>query len=343
MQSNPKNLPARNLVDTFGRQISYLRLSVTDRCDLRCTYCMSKKMEFLPKADLLTLKELETVANRFIDRGVKKIRITGGEPLVRKDIILLLEKLGHRLGNGLDELTLTTNGTQLKAYAKLLKQSGVKRIKISRDSIDHKTFSSITRGGNLNNVLEGIDAAIGAGLAVKINTVVLKHDNANKIIEMIEWAHRNSLDITLIEVMPLGNTGEDRYDQYVPLSEIRDQLETQWTLSPQNDVHINAGPSRYYKIHDTGGRIGFITPLTNNFCANCNRVRVTCTGRIYMCLGQDDHIDLREAIRSSDSPDLALHHAIDQALYRKPERHNFAITKPNEAAIVQRHMSTTGG
>ncbi|GAB5457430.1 MAG: GTP 3',8-cyclase MoaA [Henriciella sp.] len=304
---------------------------------------MAEHMSFLPKKDLLTLEELETVATAFIRRGVRKIRITGGEPLVRKDIQLLFERLGQQLGKGLDELTLTTNATLLDRYASHLKVAGVKRVNISLDTLDPDAFESITRRGELEKVLRGIDAAIATGLKVKINTVALKHSNANAIPDMIEWAHGKGLDMTLIEVMPLGETGEDRIDQYIPLSMVRDKLEQHWTLNDIEHVEANSGPSRYVRIAETGGKLGFITPLTNNFCAGCNRVRVTCTGRIYMCLGQDNHIDLRAALRESDCPEKALDEALNRALFAKPEKHDFAISKRAEQPALPRHMSVTGG
>lgn len=331
------------LVDTFGRQVTYLRLSVTDRCDLRCTYCMAETMQFLPKRDLLTLEELDQVASAFIARGVQKIRITGGEPLVRKGIDTLFTHLSRHLGNGLEELTLTTNGTLLNQYADHLAACGVKRINVSLDALDETQFRTITRRGDLPRVLEGIDAALAAGLKVKINTVALKHDNADTLADMIEWAHGKGMDLTLIEVMPLGETGEDRIDQYVPLLMIEDRLSKYWTLEPLKDPVKNGGPSRYVRIRETGGKLGLITPLTQNFCAGCNRVRVTCTGRIYMCLGQDDHIDLRAALRGSDTPADALNNALDQALFRKPEKHEFTIRQRGEAPALPRHMSMTGG
>ena len=331
------------LRDTFGRQVSYLRLSVTDRCDLRCTYCMAEKMTFLPKQDLLTLDELESVSLAFISRGVRKLRITGGEPLVRKDILGLFERLGRKLGHGLEELTLTTNGTMLSKYAEHLKSCGVERINISLDALDPEQFQRITRRGDLFKVLDGIDAALDAGLKVKINTVALKYDNADAIPDMIAWAHAKGMDMTLIEVMPLGETGEDRIDQYVPLPMIRDQLAAKWTLDDLNAPIANAGPSRYVRIKETGGKLGFITPLTNNFCAGCNRMRVTCTGRIYMCLGQDDHVDLRTALREAPDPQAALDEALDLALLRKPEKHDFAIRRRGDTPALPRHMSVTGG
>lgn len=334
---------AKPLVDPFGRHVSYLRMSVTDRCDLRCTYCMAERMVFLPKKDLLSLEELEQVAESFIARGVKKIRITGGEPLVRQGIGDLFTRLGTHLGNGLDELTLTTNGTLLAQYADTLVAAGVKRVNVSLDTIDPDTFKRITRRGDLDKVLAGIDAALATGLKIKINTVALKHDNSHQIPDLIAWAHSKGMDITLIEVMPLGETGEDRIDQYLPLTMVQDTLAKKWTLTSENALRENAGPSRYYDISETSGKVGFITPLTNNFCAGCNRMRVTCTGRIYMCLGQDDHIDLRAALRESSNPEAALSAALDHALHRKPEKHDFAIDRRGDAPALPRHMSVTGG
>ena len=331
------------LTDRFGREISYLRLSVTDRCDLRCTYCMAEHMSFLPKKDLLSLEELQTVADAFIRRGVRKIRITGGEPLVRKDIMGLFEGLGDRLGMGLDELTLTTNATQLETHAEALVKAGVKRVNISLDTLDPDMFREITRRGDYEKVMRGIEAGAAAGLKIKINTVALRHQNAGEIPRMVEWAHTRGYDMTLIEVMPLGITGEDRYDQYIPLFDIRDELERRWTLTPEDARDANGGPSRYVRIAETGGRLGFITPLTNNFCAGCNRVRVTCTGRIYMCLGQDDHVDLRAALRESSEPQAALDEALDRALIAKPERHDFEINQRGQGPALDRHMSVTGG
>lgn len=331
------------LIDGFGRHVSYLRLSVTDRCDLRCTYCMAEHMTFLPKRELLTLEELELVTNAFIRRGVRKVRITGGEPLVRKDIMTLFSRLGDQLGQGLDELTLTTNGTLLDRFAEELKQCGVERINVSLDTLDPVKFEEITRRGDLHKVLNGIDAALAAGLKIKINTVALKHTNDEELPAMIEWAHSRGMDMTLIEVMPLGETAEDRVDQYIPLPMIRDDLEKRWTLKDIDPVHENGGPSRYVRIQETGGRLGFITPLTNNFCAGCNRVRLTCTGRIYMCLGQDDHLDLREAIRREGDAEAVLDRMLDQAMFRKPERHEFSIDQTGEAPALARHMSMTGG
>ncbi|MEL7452654.1 MAG: GTP 3',8-cyclase MoaA [Pseudomonadota bacterium] len=330
------------LTDRFGRHVTYLRLSVTDRCDMRCTYCMAERMTFLPKQDLLTLEELNTIAEAFIARGVRKIRITGGEPLVRRDIMGLFENLGMRLGNGLDELTLTTNASRLAEYADFLKRIGVKRVNVSLDSIDPVQFKEITRRGDLTKVLAGIDAALEAGLKVKINTVALKHQNADAIPDMVAWAHAKGMDLTLIEVMPLGETGEDRFDQFIPLTMIQDELSARWHLEPINRNDPLGGPSTYVHVRETGGKLGLITPLTNNFCAGCNRVRVTCTGRIYMCLGQEDSVDLRDAIRQSRSKH-DLNAALDRALGAKPEKHEFAIRARGKAPRLSRHMSTTGG
>lgn len=331
------------LVDQFGRQVTYLRLSVTDRCDLRCSYCMAEKMQFLPKRELLTIEELDQVARAFIQRGVQKIRITGGEPLVRRGMPELIQRLGTYLGHGLDELTLTTNATLLAQFADLLVENGVKRINVSLDSLDPDRFEAITRRGKLDKVMDGIDTALQAGLKIKINTVALKHENLDDIPRMIDWAHGKGMDLTLIEVMPLGDTGEDRLDQYIPLPMVRDRLERCWTLTDLATEDTNAGPSRYVRVAETGGKIGFITPLTNNFCAGCNRVRVTCTGRIYMCLGQDDHIDLRAALRESEDPDVALDACLDRALMKKPARHDFTIRTRGESPALGRHMSVTGG
>lgn len=331
------------LLDKFGRQVTYLRLSVTDRCDLRCKYCMAETMTFLPKKELLTLEELEFVTQAFIRRGVRKVRITGGEPLVRKGIMGLFSQLGAQLGQGLEELTLTTNATHLSHYAGALARAGVRKVNVSLDTLDPARFVDITRRDQLGQVLDGIAAAKAAGLKVKINTVALKHQNMDEIPEIIAWAHGEGHDISLIEVMPLGDTGEDRFDQYVPLDMIQQQLEQRWTLAQETERDPLAGPSRYFRIPETGGRVGFITPLTNNFCAGCNRVRVTCTGRIYMCLGQNDHIDLRAPLRESSDPAKALDEALDAALFAKPEKHDFSIRSPGQAPSLPRHMSVTGG
>lgn len=329
-----------NLTDSFGRNITYLRLSLTDRCDLRCFYCMAERMVFLPKKDLLSFEELAHVCDGFIARGVRKIRLTGGEPLVRKDFMTLVEHLAVHLDAGrINEVALTTNATQLHKFAQPLKDAGVKRVNISLDSLDPLAFNRITRGGNLARVLEGIDAGLDAGLKLKINTVVLKNDNASEIPAMAQWAHARGIDMTLIEVMPMGDTGENRYDQYIPLLEIRENLERQWTLT--DTPESTGGPARYVDIAETGGRLGFISPLSHNFCASCNRVRVTCTGKLYMCLGQNDHADLRAALRSPDNG--ALDAVLNDAIGRKPERHDFEIRRAGNAANVARHMSVTGG
>ncbi len=330
-----------SLRDTFGRQITYLRLSVTDRCDLRCTYCMAEDMTFLPKRDVLSLEELERLAGAFIDRGVKKIRVTGGEPLVRRDIMTLMARLGRRLEKGdFDELTLTTNGTQLVHHADVLRSLGVKRINVSLDTLDDTKFEQLTRRDRLSQVLKGLDAAQDAGLEVKINTVALKGVNENEIAPMMEWAHGRGMEMTLIEVMPLGEIDGDRVDQYLPLTAVQEALAARWTLTPMDKK--TGGPARYVKVEETGGVLGLITPLTNNFCAGCNRVRVTCTGEIYMCLGHGDKIDLRAAMRG-ENPDEALNAALDRAMLKKPERHGFDISERGAAPAVARHMSVTGG
>ena len=328
-----------NLTDGFGRNITYLRLSLTDRCDLRCFYCMAEKMVFLPKKDLLSLEELAKLSDGFIARGVRKIRLTGGEPLVRKGFMTLVNHLsGHLNAGRLDEIALTTNATQLHKFAQPLKDAGVKRVNISLDSLRPLAFNRITRGGNLTRVLEGIDAGLDAGLKLKINTVALKNDNADEIPAMAQWAHARGIDMTLIEVMPMGDTGENRFDQYIPLLEIREKLEQKWTLTDTPET--TGGPARYVDIAETGGRLGFISPLSHNFCASCNRVRVTCTGKLYMCLGQDDNADLRAALRG-DGP--TLDHVLDDAIGRKPERHDFEIRRAAKAEGPARHMSVTGG
>jgi len=329
------------LQDSFGRTITYLRLSVTDRCDLRCSYCMPEKMQFLPRRDLLTLEELAQLSGAFIDRGVRKIRLTGGEPLVRRDVMSLFRQLSPRLeGGALDELSVTTNGTRLAYFAKELKSLGVERINVSLDTLNDDTFEKLTRRRALSDVLHGLDVAQDAGLNIKINTVALRDDNRAEIPSMIEWAHGRGMELTLIEVMPLGEVEEDRVDQYLPLSAVRDALEEQWTL--ESIEKQTGGPARYSRITETGGILGMITPLTNNFCAGCNRVRVTCTGQIYMCLGHSAHLDLRAAMRGP-SPDTALEEALNLAMEGKPEKHEFDISKRRAAPAVERHMSVTGG
>ncbi|MEO0816758.1 MAG: GTP 3',8-cyclase MoaA [Pseudomonadota bacterium] len=331
------------LQDRFGRQVTYLRLSATDRCDMRCTYCMAENMQFLPKRDLLSTDEMVRICDAFIARGVRKIRVTGGEPLVRRDVMDLFETLGERLGSGLSELTLTTNGSQLARHAGGLRKAGVRRVNVSLDAIDPARFKAITRRGDIDQVLAGLRAAREAGLKIKINTVALKDQNADHLAEMIRWAHGEGFDMTLIEVMPMGDAGADRSDQYLPLLGVRRDLESFWHLEELPQSNADAGPSRYVRVRETGGKLGFITPLTNNFCSGCNRMRVTCTGRIYMCLGQDDHVDLRTALRDSPDPDAALGDCLDRALGAKPEKHEFEIRSPGAAPTLSRHMSVTGG
>lgn len=328
---------ARPLVDPFGRKITYLRISVTDRCDLRCQYCMAENMTFLPKSDLLTLEELERVASAFIARGVNKIRITGGEPLVRRNVMTLFENLGRHLDGGLEELTLTTNGTQLARFAPALRDAGVRRINVSLDSLDQTRFRTVTRWGDLDRVLAGIAAAKAAGLAVKINMVALRGINDDEIDRMLAWCGNEGFDLTLIETMPMGDTGIDRNDQYLPLSMVRSDLAERWTLMPSD--HQTGGPARYVTVAETGRRLGFITPLSHNFCESCNRVRLTCTGTLYMCLGQNDAADLRAVMRGGGDLDAAL----DAAIARKPEGHDFIINRRRQAPAVARHMSVTGG
>ena len=332
---------AAPLVDRFGRSITYLRVSVTDRCDFRCVYCMSEHMTFLPKKDVLSLEELDRLCSAFVARGVRKLRLTGGEPLVRKDIMVLVERLSRHLRAGtLNELTLTTNGSQLEKYAEGLAAAGVKRINVSVDTLDPDRFHAVTRWGHLDKVLAGIDAAQRAGLKIKINTVALRGDNEDEIPKLLEWAHGRSMDLTLIETMPLGDIDGDRTDQYLPLSLVRARLATRYTLT---DLPLNTGgPARYVKVEETGGRLGFITPLTHNFCESCNRVRVTCTGTLYMCLGQEDAADLRAPLRAS-ADDGVLHAAIDEAMTRKPKGHDFVIERRGAKPAVARHMSMTGG
>ncbi len=329
------------MIDPFGRHISYLRVSVTDRCDFRCVYCMSEHMTFLPKRDLLSLEELERVCAAFIRKGVKRIRITGGEPLVRRDVMTLMQKLGVRLGSGgLDELTLTTNGSQLARYAGALRDAGVTRINVSLDTLDADRFRAITRWGDLAKVLSGIDAAQRAGLSIKINTVALRGVNEDEIAPMLEWAHGRGMDFTLIETMPLGDVDDDRTEHYLPLSLVRARLAQRYTL--QDSDYRTGGPARYARVAETGGRIGFITPLTHNFCETCNRVRLTCTGTLFMCLGQNDAADLRTPVRASPD-DALLDAAIDEAIGRKPKGHDFIIDRRHRAPALSRHMSVTGG
>ena len=330
-----------DMIDPFGRTISYLRVSVTDRCDFRCTYCMAEDMAFLPKRDLLSLEELDRLCTVFIEKGVKKLRLTGGEPLVRKNIMHLVRQLSRHLKSGaLDELTLTTNGSQLARFAGELADAGVKRINVSLDTLDADKFHTITRWGNLAKVMEGIDAALAAGLKIKLNAVALKGFNDHEIPDLMRWAHARGMDLTVIETMPMGEIDVDRTDQYLPLSLLRAQLERQFTL---NDIpYKTGGPARYVEVKETGGRLGFITPMTHNFCESCNRVRLTCTGTLYMCLGQEDAADLRAPLRASEGNEL-LSNAIDEAIGRKPKGHDFIIDRRTSRPAVSRHMSVTGG
>jgi cyclic pyranopterin phosphate synthase len=333
--------PAPALVDPFGRHVSYLRVSVTDRCDLRCSYCMSEHMTFLPKKDLLTLEELDRLCSAFVARGVRKLRITGGEPLVRKNILWLFRALSRHLGSGaLDELTLTTNGSQLARFAGELRDAGVRRINVSLDTLQPDRFRAITRWGDLAQTMAGIDAAEKAGLAVKLNAVALKGTNDDEFDDLIRFAHGRGFDLTLIETMPMGEIDADRTDQYLPLSIVRARLMQDWTL--EDIAFRTGGPARYVRVKETGGRLGFITPLTHNFCESCNRVRLTCTGTLFMCLGQDDAADLRAPLRAS-ADDALLMAAIDEAIARKPKGHDFVIDRRTRAPAVVRHMSVTGG
>lgn len=331
------------LIDPFARTIDYLRVSVTDRCDFRCVYCMSEHMTFLPKKDLLTLEELDRLCSAFVDLGVKKLRITGGEPLVRRNIMWFFERMGRHLDSGaLDELTLTTNGSQLAKHAAALAAAGVKRINVSLDTLDAEKFGRVTRWGKLDAVLRGIEAAKREGMAVKINAVAIKDFNDKEVHEMLAWAGREDLDLTFIEVMPMGDMEEqERLGQYWPLTEVQAELEAQWTLTPSG--HKTGGPARYMNVAETGKRVGFITPLTHNFCESCNRVRLTCTGMLYMCLGQDDDANLMTPLRASED-DALLHDAIREAIKRKPKGHDFDYSRQTvKGEVKKRYMSTTGG
>ncbi|MCW5771847.1 MAG: GTP 3',8-cyclase MoaA [Rhodospirillaceae bacterium] len=337
--------PAAPLIDPFARAISYLRVSVTDRCDFRCVYCMAEDMHFLPKDELLTLEEMARLCGAFIRLGVRKLRLTGGEPLVRRNVMWLVRELGGRIGQGLDELTLTTNGSQLAKYAAELHAAGMRRINVSLDTLDPDKFARITRWGRLGQVLDGIAAAKAAGLAIKINAVALKGVNDDELDRLIEWCGAEGHDLTLIEVMPMGEIGGDsgtgdRLDQYLPLSVVRADLKKRWTLEETD--YQTGGPARYWRVKETGGRLGFITPLTHNFCELCNRVRLTCTGTLYMCLGQDDSADLRKALRAGGD-EAALEAAIRAAIARKPKGHDFVIDRRRSGPAVPRHMSVTGG
>ena len=331
----------RPLIDPYQRAITYLRVSVTDRCDFRCVYCMSENMTFLPKADVLSLEELDRLCSAFIAKGVSKLRLTGGEPLVRRGIMTLVDSLSRYLASGaLKELTLTTNGSQLAKYAAELKSLGIERINVSLDTLDADKFRAITRWGELDKVLAGIDAAQAAGLHVKINAVALKGVNDEDIGDLLAWAHGRGMDLTVIEVMPLGDVGEARLDQYMPLSMVRSRLAERYTL--EDIAFSTGGPARYVRVKETGGRLGFITPLTHNFCESCNRVRITCTGTLFMCLGQNDATDLRAPLRASEGNDL-VYTAIDEAIMRKPKGHDFVIDRRHRRPALTRHMSVTGG
>jgi len=338
--SSPASL-SRPMTDPFGRTISYLRVSVTDRCDLRCFYCMSEDMTFLPKADLLTLEELDRLCSAFIARGVRKLRLTGGEPLVRRNVMSLVRSLSRHLETGaLNELTLTTNGSQLARFADELRDCGVRRINVSLDTLDAAKFRAITRWGDLDKVLAGIEAARAAGLAVKINAVALKGMNEEEIPSLMEWATARGMGLTLIEIMPMGDIGAGRIDQYVPLSLVRARLAKQYTLTDLEET--TGGPARYVRVDETGGKLGFITPMTHNFCESCNRVRITCTGTLHTCLGHEDASDLRKPLRASADNEL-LSAAIDRAIGLKPKGHDFIIDRRHNRPSVNRHMSVTGG
>lgn len=337
------------LVDNFGRTVDYLRVSVTDRCDFRCTYCMGENMTFLPRSELLSLEELDRLCSAFVARGVRRLRLTGGEPLVRKNIMYLFEMLSRHLKTGaLDEVTLTTNGSQLEKYARDLYRFGVRRVNVSLDTLDPDKFAAITRWGRLDKVLAGIAAAQEAGLKVKLNMVALRGENDDEIAPLMIWAHSRGIDLTLIETMPLGEIDGERSEQYLPLTEVRERLSSDYTLTPSS--HATGGPARYFDVVETGGRLGMITPLTHNFCESCNRVRLTCKGMLYMCLGQEDKLDLRAVLRSSEGNE-ALFAAFDEAMAAKPKGHDFIIERTDAAlggvgrtsGQVSRHMSVTGG
>src|SRR5476649_1140425 len=329
------------LIDRFGRTVDYVRVSLTDRCDFRCVYCMAEDMTFLPKAEILTLEELDRLCTAFVSRGVRHLRLTGGEPLMRRGIMDLVRSLGRHLKDGgLKELTLTTNGVRLREFAAGLAQAGIARINVSLDSLDRATFARIARADRLPQVLDGIAAAQDAGIRVKINTVALKRDNLAELPALIQWAHDGGMDLSLIETMPMGAIEEDRTDQFVSLASVRQQLESYWTLTDLPER--SSGPARYVRVAETGGRLGFITPLSHNFCESCNRVRVTCTGTLYMCLGQEGAVDLRAPLRASED-DKLLHAAIDAAVAAKPKGHDFLLPRRGAAPAVSRHMSVTGG
>jgi cyclic pyranopterin phosphate synthase len=329
------------MIDPFGRAISYVRVSVTDRCDFRCVYCMAENMTFLPKKDLLSLEELDRLCTAFVELGVRKIRLTGGEPLVRRNIMSLFGSLGRHLASGaLEEITVTTNGSQLERFAGELRACGVRRVNVSLDTLDPARFQAITRWGKYEKVMAGIEAAKAAGLHVKINMVALKGVNEDELDRMIAWCGTEGFDLTLIETMPMGDIDGDRTDQYLPLSLVRARLAQRWRLTDLPDR--TGGPARYVRVEETGGRLGFITPLTHNFCESCNRVRVTCTGTMYMCLGQEDAADLRAPLRASEGDEL-LRQAILEGISRKPKGHDFVIDRRHNRPAVGRHMSVTGG
>lgn len=331
--------PTRPLIDTFGRRVSYLRVSVTDRCDFRCVYCMADDMTFLPKKDVLSFEEIEAIAGAFIVRGTTKIRLTGGEPLVRRDIMDLVGSLGRKIGNGLDELTLTTNGSQLAKHAEGLFAAGVRRINVSLDTLDPDRFAAITRRGRVADVMAGIEAAQAAGLAIKINMVAMRGVNENEIEPMMAWAHARGMELTLIEGMPLGEVGIDRVDTYLPLRELHDRLARRYMLTRIDKR--TGGPARYVHVAETGGTLGFITPMSHNFCESCNRVRLTATGQLFLCLGQDDQVNLRDAWREGGM--AALDAALDHAMAIKPKGHDFVLDRARPEPAVARHMSVTGG
>ena len=335
------SVATRPLVDPFGRAITYVRVSVTDRCDFRCVYCMAEDMTFLPKAEILTLEELDRLCSAFVAKGVRKLRLTGGEPLVRRNVMSLVRALSRHLADGaLDELTLTTNGSQLARFASELAECGVKRINVSLDTLDVAKFRAITRWGDLGKVMAGIEAARAAGIRIKLNAVALKGVNDDEFDDLIRFAHGRGMDLTLIETMPMGEIDGDRTAQYLPLSRVRAMLMERWTL--EDIPYRTGGPARYVRVAETGGRLGFITPMTHNFCESCNRVRVTCTGTLYMCLGQEDAADLRAPLRASEGNEL-LYAAIDEAISRKPKGHDFIIDRRTKRPSVPRHMSVTGG
>lgn len=327
------------LIDSFGRQITYLRVSITDRCDFRCVYCMAEDMQFLSRREVLSFEEIDTIVAAFVSRGVRKVRLTGGEPLVRRDIMRLVEAIGGRLGAGLDELTLTTNGSQLARHATALAAAGIRRINVSLDTLSEDRFTAITRRGRLADVLAGIDAAVAAGIAVKINMVAMRGVNEDEIEPMLHWAHGRGFGLTLIEGMPLGEVGIDRVDTYLPLRELRARLAERFTLEPTG--HRTGGPARYDRVRETGGLLGFITPMSHNFCESCNRVRLTATGQLYLCLGQEDMVDLRGALRSGGMAGLDA--ALDRAMRIKPRGHDFVLDRDHAGPALARHMSVTGG